>query len=209
MNLIFLGPPAVGKGTHAGLVSSKFSIPKISTGDILREEVGRKTDLGLKAKKYMDKGLLVPDDLVIYILKKRLEQADCKKGFVLDGFPRTLGQAKALDKITHIDLVLNFVASRETLMERMTGRLTCIKCEAIYHIKNIVPKKPGICDYCGGELYQRDDQKPEVVEKRLKVYEHQTKPLIDYYRKRGILVDVNVEGSVEVVSKRVLDVLRI
>lgn len=209
MNLIFLGPPAVGKGTHAGLVSSKFSIPKISTGDILREEVGRKTDLGLKAKKYMDKGLLVPDDLVIYILKKRLEQADCKKGFVLDGFPRTLGQAKALDKITHIDLVLNFVASHETLMERMTGRLTCRKCEAIYHIKNIVPKKPGICDYCGGELYQRDDQKPEVVEKRLKVYEHQTKPLIDYYRKRGTLVDVNVEGSVEVVSKRVLDVLRI
>jgi adenylate kinase len=208
MNLIFLGAPGVGKGTHAEIVSKEFSIPKISTGDILREEVKKQTELGMKAKGYMDRGELVPDDLVIKILEKRLKEKDCEKGFILDGFPRTLPQAKALERFASIDLVLNFKASKETIIERITGRYTCRKCGAIYHVKNMPPKVEGVCDVCGGELYQREDQKREVVENRLKVYEKLTKPLIDYYRKKGVIRDIDVEGSIETVSKRVLEVLK-
>jgi adenylate kinase len=207
MNLIFLGPPGVGKGTHADLISREFSIPKISTGDILREEVKNRTGLGLKAKSYMDKGELVPDDLVIEILKQRLKQSDCKEGFILDGFPRTINQAKSLEGFVKIDLVINLLLSREEIINRITGRLTCKNCGEIYHRKNMPPKKPGICDKCGGELYQREDQKVEVVENRLKVYEEQTKPLIEYYREKGILKDIDAEGDVKIVSKRVSGIL--
>ncbi len=208
MNLIILGPPGSGKGTHGEIIGKDYSIPKISTGDLLRKEVKRKSELGIKAKKYMDAGLLVPDNLVIEILKKNIERSSCKNGFILDGFPRTINQAMALEKIAHIDIVLNLSLSHKTIIERITGRLTCKKCGAIYHIKNIPPKKDGICDICGGKLYQREDQKKEVVENRLNIYEKQTKPLIDFYKNKGILFNVNAEGEVDVVSKRISELLK-
>ncbi len=207
MRLIFLGPPAVGKGTHAGDAAKHYGIPKISTGDILREEAKKETELGRKVKEIIERGELVPDEVVIEILKERIAQGDCKKGFILDGFPRTIEQAEALDKITKTDFVVNFQTSHETLMARMTNRLTCKKCEAIFNTLFVKPKKEGVCDYCGGELYQREDQKPDVVEKRLEVYRKETEPLIDYYRKKELLVDFNAEGPKAVVSKRLFKLL--
>jgi len=209
MRLIFLGPPGVGKGTHAEDVAKHYGIPKISTGDIFREEMKKGTELGKKVAEFINRGELVPDDITIKILQERISKPDCAKGFILDGFPRTIPQAEALDKIAKIDLVINFTASKEVIIERISGRLTCRKCGAIFHktSKGLVPKKPGICDYCGGELYQREDQKPEAVKRRLEVYEEQTKPLIDYYRKKGILVDFNAEGEKEEVSKRLFELL--
>jgi adenylate kinase len=203
MNLILLGPPGIGKGTQAEILSAKFSIPKISTGDMFREEIKRKTQLGQDASSYMQRGELVPDSIVMAIIRKRLSESDCRKGFVLDGFPRTLAQAEALEKITKIDLVLNLSASKKELIERMAGRLTCKGCGQIYHLKHSPPKKRGVCDSCRGELYQREDQKAEVLTKRIEVYEKQTKPLISYYRNKGILVDVDARGSSDKVTKNV------
>ncbi|NIO22947.1 MAG: adenylate kinase [Candidatus Aenigmarchaeota archaeon] len=203
MNIIFLGPPGIGKGTHAEIVSKKHGIPRISTGEILREEIKKRTDLGKEAKTYMDTGGLVPDELVIDIFRERIGREDCRKGFILDGFPRTVTQAEELERITHIDFVLNLVAPHRVIIERITGRLTCRKCGAIYHAKNIRPKSEGVCDTCGGELYQREDQKEEAVEKRLELYEKRTKPLIEYYQRKGILKDVNVEGGKGEVSERI------
>jgi len=203
MNIIFLGSPGIGKGTHAEIVAKKFGIPRISTGEIMRDDVRNGTDLGNEVRNYMDSGELVPDEIVIDILKKRISQGDCKKGFVLDGFPRTVNQAEELERITHIDFVLNLVASHKVITERITGRLTCRKCGAIYHMKNIPPKKEGACDKCGGKLYHREDQTREAVEKRLELYEKRTKQLIEYYKKKGILIDVNVEGGKNEVAKRV------
>ncbi len=207
MKLVFLGPPAVGKGTHAGDVAEHYEIPKISTGDMLREEIKKETELGREVKEIIDRGDLIPDDMMVRILKERISQDDCKKGFILDGFPRTIPQAEALEKITHIDLVVNFQASHRTLMERMTNRLTCRKCGAIFNTLFIKPKKEGVCDQCGGELYQREDQKPEAVEKRLRVYKEQTAPLIDYYKEKDLLIDFNAEGPKEDVSKRLFKLL--
>ncbi|RLJ09984.1 MAG: adenylate kinase [Candidatus Aenigmatarchaeota archaeon] len=203
MRLVFLGPPGVGKGTHAEIAGKEFSIPAISTGQILREEIEKGSELGKMVSKYVEKGVLVPDEIVIEILKKRISQDDCKNGFILDGFPRTLNQAKELETITHIDLVVNFVASHETIIARISNRLTCRKCGAIYNTLFMKPKVDGICDVCGGELYRRPDQDPAVVKKRLEVYEKETKPLIDYYKEKGILIDVNVEGEKDEVSKRI------
>ncbi len=203
MNLILLGPPGIGKGTQAEILSAKFSIPKISTGDMFREEIKRKTQLGQDASSYMQRGELVPDSIVMAIIRKRLSESDCRKGFVLDGFPRTLAQAEALEKITKIDLVLNLSASKKELIERMAGRLTCKGCGQIYHLKHSPPEKRGVCDSCRGELYQREDQKAEVLTKRIEVYEKQTKPLISYYRNKGILVDVDARGSSDKVTKNV------
>ncbi len=203
MNLIFLGPPGIGKGTHAEIVSRTHGIPRISTGEIMREEIRRGTDLGNDVKSYMDSGELVPDELVIDIIKKRISQKDCERGFILDGFPRTVNQAEELGKITKIELVVNFVASENEIIERIAGRLTCRKCGAVYHIKNIPSKKEGVCDKCGSELYHREDQEEKAVEKRMEVYEKSTKPLIEYYRRKGILKDVDVEGEKEEVSKRI------
>ncbi len=208
MNMVFIGPPGVGKGTHAGIVARKYGIPRISTGDIMREEIKKGTILGKEVKSYMDAGELVPDEIVIDILKKRISQDDCKKGFILDGFPRTLTQAEELERVTSINLVVNMLASHRVIIERMTGRLTCRKCGAIYHVKNIPPKKDGICDKCGGELYHREDQSKEAVEKRLEIYEHRSKPLIEYYRNKGILVDVNVEGGRDKVAERIEKAIR-
>ncbi len=206
--MVFLGPPGVGKGTHAGSVAREFGMPKISTGEMFREEAKAGTDLGKKLNGYMEEGILVPDGMVIEILRKRLGREDCSKGFVLDGFPRNTEQAEALEGITGIELVVNMKASHETIIARISNRLTCRNCQAIYNTLFIKPKVEGVCDRCRGELYQRDDQKPEVVKERLEVYERETAPLIDHYRKKGILIDVSAEGDVGVVHKRVMDAIR-
>jgi len=207
MNIVLLGPPGIGKGTQADALAAKLRIPKICTGDIMRDEARKRTPIGRKAKSYMDRGELVPDRIVLEIMEKRLKENDCRKGFILDGFPRTLVQAKGLEKTAGIDVVLNFVASQKEILERITGRLTCQYCGEIYHSEFARPKSHGVCDKCNGELYQREDQKEGVVRKRLEVYEKQTKPLIEYYRKKGVLANVNAKGRKEDVSKRVLKTL--
>ncbi len=207
MRMIFLGPPGVGKGTHAGKAGEHYRIPKISTGDMLREEIKKGSALGKKAEEYMQAGKLVPDKLVVEILRERISRDDCKGGFILDGFPRTIEQAEALEGISKIEIVVNFSVSHETLMQRLGGRLTCRKCEAIYHARNNPPKREGVCDLCGSALYVREDQKPGVIETRLKTYERETKPLIDYYRKKRLLVDFNAEGEVRDVHKRVIKLI--
>jgi len=207
MNLVLLGPPGVGKGTHADDVSMRYKIPKISTGDIFREEMKKQSKLGKEVSKYMETGRLVPDDIVIDVLENRINQRDCSNGYILDGFPRTIPQAEALEEITEVELVVNFVAKPKTIIDRITNRWTCKDCSAIYNSLFIKPKKEGICDKCGGELYQREDQKLEVVEHRLKVYEEETKPLIDYYKRKGLLKDLNAEGEKEIVSQRLFKLL--
>ncbi len=200
MNTILLGPPGVGKGTAAKRMVATYGIPQISTGDLLREAVKKQTDLGLQAKKYMDAGELVPDALVIGMLKDRVAQDDCAKGFILDGFPRTIPQAESLDSSgIRIDAVVCLVAPEEVIVERLSGRRDCPKCGAIYHIKNSPPKKEGICDQCGTALITRDDQRPEVISNRLKVYRSQTEPLIAYYKQKNILKEINAVQSIEAV----------
>jgi adenylate kinase len=205
--MIFLGPPGAGKGTHAGMIAEHYGIPKISTGEILRGEVKAGTELGRKAEDYISSGELVPDDIVIGMLKTRLA-SEGRKGFILDGYPRTLEQARALDRIESINLVVNMKVSKKTIMARITNRWTCRNCQAIYNTLFVKPRKEGICDRCGSELYQREDQKPEVVEDRLRVYEEQTAPLIEHYRKKGVLMDVSSEGEKEVVHRRILAAVR-
>jgi adenylate kinase len=207
MNMIFLGPPAVGKGTHAGKVAEHFGIPIISAGEIFRDEVKAGSALGRKVDAFMKKGALIPDDIVIGVFRERLKRKDASRGYILDGFPRTLEQARALEGIARIDVVVNMDASRETIMARITNRLTCRKCQAIYNTLFVKPRKAGVCDKCGGELYQREDQKPDVVRARLDTYDRQTSPLISYYRKKGILVDVDANGEVDVVHGRVMKAL--
>jgi adenylate kinase len=198
MNIILLGPPGVGKGTAAKQMVTSYGIPQISTGDLLREAVKRQTDLGIQAKKYMDSGELVPDHIVIGMLKDRVAQRDCAKGFVLDGFPRTTPQAESLDASgIRIDVVLCLVAPEEIIVERLGGRRDCPKCGAIYHIKNSPAKKEGICDHCSASLITRDDQKPEVIRNRLEVYRKQTQPLIAFYRKKNLLKEINAIQSIE------------
>lgn len=206
--MIFLGPPGIGKGTHAEIVAKRLIIPRISTGEIMREEIKNGTDLGKEVKIYMDAGDLIPDEIMIDIIRKRIRQDDCIKGFILDGFPRTVMQAEELEDITDIDIVLNLTAPHEVITERITGRLTCRKCGAIYHKKNIQPKKEGICDACGGELYQREDQNKDAVKKRLELYVKRTEPLIYYYKKKGKLREVNVVGEKDDVSERIDEAIK-
>jgi adenylate kinase len=195
MNIIFLGAPGVGKGTYTSRIKEKYGLVHISTGDLFRENMKNNTLLGQEAKKYIDKGQLVPDSVTINMVKERLAEGDVKKGFILDGFPRTIPQAKALERFSKMDAVINFVADESIIIQRLSGRRICRKCQAIYHIKNIRPKIEGVCDKCGGELYQRDDDKPEAIKERLKVYEKQTAPLVEYYKEKGLLmiVDANSE----------------
>lgn len=212
MNLILLGAPGAGKGTQAKIIMDKYGIPQISTGDMLREAVAKGTELGKKAKEFMTQGKLVPDEIVIGIVKERLAQKDCEKGFILDGFPRTLAQAEALDKMLaemgkKIDAVINVNVPEEEVVKRIVNRRTCKNCGAIYHLIYNPPKKPGICDKCGGELYQRDDDKEETVRERYRVYKKNTEPLIDYYKKKGILYDVDGTKDIEGVKKEVLEIL--
>ena len=212
MNLIFLGAPGAGKGTQAKKVSEKYGIPQISTGDMLREAVAKGTGLGKKAKEYMDKGELVPDEIVIGIVKERLQQPDCERGFILDGFPRTLAQAKALDEMLKelnkkIDGVINIAVPEEEVVKRIVNRRTCRNCGAVYHLIYNPPKEDNKCDKCGGELYQRDDDKEETVRERFRVYKQNTEPLIDYYRKKGVLYDVDGTKDINGVWEEIVAVL--
>lgn len=207
MKLVFIGPPGVGKGTYAQAVREKYGIPHISTGDIFREEVKKGSELGARVKEYMDRGLLVPDDIVIEVVKRRLQEEDCKRGFILDGFPRTLPQALALEEFARPDLVLNFVAREEVIIERLSGRRVCSVCGAIYHVKYMPPKVPGVCDKCGGALVVRSDDQPEVVKERLKVFHEQFAPIIQFYRERGRLVTIDANEQAPAVIPRVLEIL--
>lgn len=203
---MLLGAPNTGKGTYASRYLTKiYPVPHISTGELFRENIKNETELGLEAKKYMDSGKLVPDNLTIDMLRERLQEEDCRKGFFLDGFPRTVGQANALEGIVAIDAVLNFVASEETLMRRRTGRRTCRDCGAIYHTTNIIPKVEGICDKCGGEIYQREDDKPEAAKERLKIYHREIQPVIDFYRRKGLLSDIDANRDVNDPKFHVID----
>ena len=196
MKIIMLGAPGAGKGTQAKMIADKYGIPHVSTGDIFRANLKEGTELGLKAKEYMDKGELVPDELTVSILLDRVAKDDCKNGYVLDGFPRTIPQAevleKELDKLgDKIDLAIDVEVPDENIIKRMGGRRACVKCGATYHIEHVPPKKEGICDTCGSELILRDDDKPETVSNRLSVYHAQTQPLIDFYSERGVLKEVD------------------
>ena len=199
MKVIMLGAPGAGKGTQAKMIAEKYSIPHVSTGDIFRANIKNGTELGMEAKKYMDKGLLVPDELTVKILLDRVAQPDCANGYVLDGFPRTIPQAEVLDaelaKLGEsVDYAINVDVPDENIVKRMSGRRACLKCGATYHIEHIPPKKEGVCDTCASELVLRDDDKPETVLNRLKVYHDQTQPLIDFYEAKGILR--SVDGTV-------------
>ncbi len=212
VNIIMLGPPGAGKGTQAKMLVERLGIPQISTGDMLRAAVKEGTELGKKAKEYMDAGKLVPDEVVIGIVKERLAQPDCEKGFILDGFPRTIPQAEALDRVLGelgkgIDYVINIAVPNEELITRLTGRRTCRQCGAMYHVVFNPPKVEGKCDKCGGELYQRDDDKEETIRQRLEVYQAQTAPLIEYYEKKGVLYNIDGTGSIEEIFQSILKVL--
>jgi adenylate kinase len=209
--IILLGPPGSGKGTHAVEISKKLQIPHISTGDLFRENLRNKTLLGEKAKQYMDTGKLVPDKIVVEMLFTRIKEQDCAKGYILDGFPRTLEQAKALEEKLKPPVeakVVNLVIKDELLIERVTGRVMCKQCGTPFHKKFVPPKKEGVCDQCGGELYQRKDDTEEVVKERLQAFHLQTEPLIGYYKKKGILCDVNAEGTKEQVFNAILSCLK-
>lgn len=208
MRIILLGLPGAGKGTQARTITKKLNIPHISTGDILRQASEDRTLLGLKAKEYMDKGHLVPDDLMIDLIKKRIKREDCKKGFLLDGFPRTMPQAEALEKISNIDKVIKLRIENEVAIERLSGRRTCKRCGAIYHIIYLPPKREGICDRCGEELIIREDDKREAILKRLEVYKEETRPLIKYYREKELLTIIDGGRSEEEVTRDLLASVR-
>lgn len=212
MKIIMLGAPGAGKGTQAKQIAAKYNIPHISTGDIFRANIKNGTELGKKAKEYMDQGLLVPDELTCDLVMDRIAEDDAKNGFVLDGFPRTIPQAEALtaalEKIGQkMDFAIDVDVPDENIVNRMSGRRACLKCGATYHIVAIPPKKEGICDACGSELVQRDDDKPETVQKRLDVYHEQTQPLIDYYKEQGILKSVDGTVPMEEVFTAITSIL--
>lgn len=197
MKLILLGAPGAGKGTQAEIISERLSVPTISTGNIIRAALKAQTEMGIKAKEFIDKGLLVPDDVVIGIVRDRLEEDDCKNGFILDGFPRTVPQAQALDDMgIEIDKVIDIQVPDEKIVQRLSGRRVCSGCGASYHLLYKKPEKDGVCNLCGAQLVQRTDDREETVLERLKVYHEQTEPLVDYYRKKNKLVVV--EGQEEV-----------
>jgi adenylate kinase len=212
MNVVLLGPPGAGKGTQAKMLVDKYGIPQISTGEILRANLKAQTELGLEAKKYMDAGKLVPDEVVIGIIRNRLLEDDCKKGYMLDGFPRTVAQAQELDVIlakggSGIDHVISIEVPDGELMGRLTGRRTCRNCGQGFHVMFDPPKKDGVCDKCGGELYQRDDDNEATVGNRLKVYNDQTQPLIDYYQNKGLLRPIHGVGEISAIFGRITGVL--
>ncbi|MDO5716640.1 MAG: adenylate kinase [Tissierellia bacterium] len=213
MRLILLGPPGAGKGTQATFIKEEFRIPHISTGDIFRQNLRDNTELGQKARVYMNKGKLVPDDLTIELVRDRLSREDCKYGYLLDGFPRNLVQAEALSQFLEergesLDAVIDIEVDKNSLVERITGRRMCKDCKASFHIHNYPPREEGKCDHCGGELYQREDDREETVLKRIGVYEEETSPLIAYYDRQGKIQKINGNASMEDVKAEVLEALR-
>ncbi len=213
MRLVLVGPPGAGKGTQAQFIAAQFAIPKISTGDIFRANVSQGTDLGVTAKKYMDAGDLVPDEVTNAMVHERLKEDDASDGFLLDGFPRTVPQAETLDGMlvdmgTALDVVLELVVDDEEVIRRLSGRRTCRSCGHIWHVDFDPPTREGICDHCGGELFQRDDDKPDTVQHRLDVYAEQTAPLIAFYAETGILVGIDATGPVDDVTERATAALR-
>ena len=213
MRLVLVGPPGAGKGTQAQFISSHFAVPKISTGDIFRANVSEGTDLGLEARKYMDAGDLVPDEVTIGMVKDRLQHDDVSEGFLLDGFPRTVHQAEVLDGMlaehsTAVDVVLELVVDDEEVVRRLSGRRTCRQCGHVWHVDFDPPAHEGTCDRCSGELFQRDDDSEDTIRHRLEVYADQTSPLIGYYGDKGLLRGVDATGPVEDVTDRAINVLR-
>lgn len=217
MKIIFLGPPGSGKGTYSSRIGPKYGIPHISTGDIFRAEIKAGTELGKKVEEILKAGGLVPDELTMEVIKKRLSQPDCRNGFIADGFPRTIAQADALEKIAKVDIVLNLVLPDDIIIEKISSRRTCKNCGNIYNIADIsregirmppmLPKAEGKCDKCGGELIQRSDERPEIIKGRLEVYKKQTQPLIDYYRGKGLLKDIKVDSPPDEMVSKILEVL--
>ena len=212
MKIIMLGAPGAGKGTQAKMIADKYGVPHVSTGDIFRANIKNGTELGMEAKRYMDQGLLVPDELTVKILLDRVSQPDCKNGYVLDGFPRTIPQAEVLDKALaelgeSIDYAIDVDVPDENIVKRMSGRRACVSCGATYHVVHVPPKKEGICDRCGSELILRDDDKPETVKNRLDVYHKQTQPLIDFYTKKGVLKTVDGTVDMQDVFKAIVAIL--
>jgi adenylate kinase len=206
--VVLLGPPGAGKGTQAKLLQDKFGVCQISTGDILRKAVAEQTPLGKEASQYINRGALVPDSVIVDLVAARLQEKDCEKGFILDGFPRTIPQAKSLDAILKqrgigLNSVLSVQVPQDVVIERLAGRRTCRSCGALSHVTFSPPKKAGICDRCGGELYQRDDDREETIAHRLKVYDDQTAPLLDYYRGQGLLREIDGVGAVDEIRARV------
>jgi adenylate kinase len=201
MNIVMLGSPGVGKGTYAKILSDKYNIPRISVGDLFRKAIRDETELGKKIRGYVSRGDLVPDEMVIELVKERLREDDCKNGFFLDGFPRTIAQAEAMEKFKKVDKAFNFVASDGVIMSRLGGRRTCRECGAIYHVENIPSKVEGVCDRCGGGLYQRSDETSQAIKNRLRVYREKTKPVVDYFRKKGLLADIDANYQFEEVDK--------
>ncbi|HEY6260857.1 MAG TPA: adenylate kinase [Nitrospiraceae bacterium] len=212
MRVVFLGAPGVGKGTQADRIAAQYQVAKISTGDLLREAVRNQTTLGLEAKSYMDQGKLVPDAVVIGLVKEKLTDPSCAKGFILDGFPRTVPQAEALgvalaSKGIALSRVVNFQVAREDIVKRLSGRRSCSKCQATYHVDFAPPKVAGICDRCGEALVQRSDDRRDAIEMRLRVYDEQTAPLVRYYQERGLLFQLDGSGAVDVVFQHLLQEL--
>ena len=212
MRVIFLGPPGVGKGTQADFIAQKYEIPKLSTGDLLRESVANETSLGKEAKGYMNRGELVPDAVVVGLVEEKLSSPECQKGFLLDGFPRTEAQADQLSSYLAstgkcLDQVVYFSLSKDEIIRRISGRRSCPECKAVYHLESVPPKHAGICDVCGKSLIQRNDDKPETVESRLAVYQEQTAPLVEYYKTRNILGELDGAGSVSAVQERLVALL--
>jgi len=212
LRVVLLGPPGAGKGTQAATISKRLAVPHIATGDLFRQAQNSGTPVGLLAKSYMEKGMLVPDEVTIQMVQERLSNADCRQGFLLDGFPRNVAQAQALDKMLSsksngLSKALNIKVSTEELVRRLSGRWICRNCQTPYHAVNAPPKSPGVCDKCGGPLYQRPDDREDTVRQRVRVYLEETAPLVDYYQKKKILVEVNGEESIEAVQQQLLEAL--
>jgi adenylate kinase len=212
VRIVLLGPPGAGKGTQAKLLGEKFAACQISTGDILRKAVAEKTPIGREAAQYIDRGALVPDDVIVKLVAERLKHEDCKTGFILDGFPRTIAQAESLDAILKemrlsLNRVLSVQVPRAVIIERLAGRRSCRSCSALSHTVFNPPRKADVCDHCGGELYQRHDDEEDTVANRLKIYEKQTAPLVDYYRDRNLLREVDGVGAIDEIRARVVSAL--